>query len=443
MWIFKFIHYKCNERKRIYIIGEFNDYEKFIEQQQKAVSKIKDKTFKLSAILNLYVGYYISNQLEKAEETIETMKSLDLDIEDLDNPIKCIYYYYLINYYITTSNEIMLYKIWEESQSSLEELKQNCTQLYRNLNMNYNNFKGLYEESNKILLEDDHDEKDDIFYTLLKAEIYFNIGKENEAKLIINGLLKDKKKLAPIFKKKIKDLQVKYMNVEDEGFVNANEINEEISFKDKIWLKVRDSDAMRNLLLLLIHVKNILKKILKNKYVLSILGFFVAVRLWTIIETIVLKNNIYRSYWNHLILDIFGKAFTINIMLLLLNYMIKSKKHLKTMLLTLMLLFTVGLNFYVQPYSLSLMAKITDLPYVVSKNYVEEVTTIEYIDMINRSDYQYIEIETNNKNKFVIFNDDNIYDYILENCYEGDVVKIKYLPNTEDLIYIKLEDITK
>lgn len=434
MRILKFIYYKWNERKRMYIIDEFNDYEKFIEEQQKAASKIKDKTFKISAILNLYNGYYFTNQLEKAEEVIKS-----LDIESLDNSSKCAYYYYLINHYIATSNEIMLDKFWEESQSSLEELRQNDAQLYRKLKINYNNFKGLYEESNKILLEADYDEKGDIFYDLLKTETYFNIGKENEAKLIINGLPKDNKKLPPIFKKKIKELQVRYMNVENEGFINKDKTNEKISFKDKVWLKFRDLDFMRNLLLLFIYVKNILK----NKHVLVVFGIIIATYLWEFIGIIGLRNNIYWSYWTHFMLDIFNKVFMINIMILLLKYMIKSKKYLRTMLVTLIMLSSMGLIFYVQPYSSTLMAIIKDLPYVVSKSYVEEVTTIEYINMVDEIDYQYMEIETSNKINFELFNNNDTYNYIMENCYEGDVVKIKYLPNTKDIIYFKLEDITE
>ncbi len=434
MRILKFIYYKWNERKRMYIIDEFNDYEKFIEEQQKAASKIKDKTFKISAILNLYNGYYFTNQLEKAEEVIKS-----LDIESLDNSSKCAYYYYLINHYIATSNKIMLDKFWEESQSSLEELRQNDAQLYRKLKINYNNFKGLYEESNKILLEADYDEKGDIFYDLLKTETYFNIGKENEAKLIINGLPKDNKKLPPIFKKKIKELQVRYMNVENEGFINKDKTNEKISFKDKVWLKFRDLDFMRNLLLLFIYVKNILK----NKHVLVVFGIIIATYLWEFIGIIGLRNNIYWNYWTHFMLDIFNKVFMINIMILLLKYMIKSKKYLKTMLVTLIMLSSMGFIFYVQPYSSTLMAIIKDLPYVVSKSYVEEVTTIEYINMVDEIDYQYMEIETSNKINFELFNNNNIYNYIMENCYEGDVVKIKYLPNTKDIIYLELEDITK
>lgn|GEM_PF-4788756 len=434
MRILKFIYYKWNERKRMYIIDEFNDYEKFIEEQQKAASKIKDKTFKISAILNLYNGYYFTNQLEKAEEVIKS-----LDIESLDNSLKCAYYYYLINHYIATSNEIMLDKFWEESQSSLEELRQNDAQLYRKLKINYNNFKGLYEESNKILLEADYDEKGDIFYDLLKTETYFNIGKENEAKLIINDLPKDNKKLPPIFKKKVKELQVRYMNVENEGFINKDKTNEKISFKDKVWLKFRDLDFMRNLLLLFIYVKNILK----NKHVLVVFGIIIATYLWEFIGIIGLRNNIYWNYWTHFMLDIFNKVFMINIMILLLKYMIKSKKYLKTMLVTLIMLSSMGFIFYVQPYSSTLMAIIKDLPYVVSKSYVEEVTTIEYINMVDEIDYQYMEIETSNKINFELFNNNDTYNYIMENCYEGDVVKIKYLPNTKDIIYFKLEDITE
>ncbi len=434
MRILKFIYYKWNERKRMYIIDEFNDYEKFIEEQQKAASKIKDKTFKISAILNLYNGYYFTNQLEKAEKVIKS-----LDIESMDNSTKCAYYYYLINHYIATSNKIMLDKFWEESQSSLEELRQNDAQLYRKLKINYNNFKGLYEESNKILLKADYDEKGDIFYDLLKTETYFNIGKENEAKLIINGLPKDNKKLPPIFKKKIKELQVRYMNVENEGFINKDKTNEKISFKDKVWLKFRDLDFMRNLLLLFIYVKNILK----NKHVLVVFGIIIATYLWEFIGIIGLRNNIYWNYWTHFMLDIFNKVFMINIMILLLKYMIKSKKYLKTMLVTLIMLSSMGFIFYVQPYSSTLMAIIKDLPYVVSKSYVEEVTTIEYINMVDEIDYQYMEIETSNKINFELFNNNNIYNYIMENCYEGDVVKIKYLPNTKDIIYLELEDITK
>lgn len=49
------------------------------------------------------------------------------------------------------------------------------------------------------------------------------------------------------------------MNVEDKGLINKDKTNEEISFKDKVWLKFRDLDLMRNLLLLFIDVKNILK----------------------------------------------------------------------------------------------------------------------------------------------------------------------------------------
>jgi len=418
----------------MYIIDEFNDYEKFIEEQQKAASKIKDKTFKISAILNLYNGYYFTNQLEKAEEVIKS-----LDIESLDNSLKCAYYYYLINHYIATSNEIMLDKFWEESQSSLEELRQNDAQLYRKLKINYNNFKGLYEESNKILLEADYDEKGDIFYDLLKTETYFNIGKENEAKLIINDLPKDNKKLPPIFKKKVKELQVRYMNVENEGFINKDKTNEKISFKDKVWLKFRDLDFMRNLLLLFIYVKNILK----NKHVLVVFGIIIATYLWEFIGIIGLRNNIYWNYWTHFMLDIFNKVFMINIMILLLKYMIKSKKYLKTMLVTLIMLSSMGFIFYVQPYSSTLMAIIKDLPYVVSKSYVEEVTTIEYINMVDEIDYQYMEIETSNKINFELFNNNDTYNYIMENCYEGDVVKIKYLPNTKDIIYFKLEDITE
>ncbi|HAG44859.1 MAG TPA: hypothetical protein DCL31_17970 [Clostridium sp.] len=434
MRILKFIYYKWNERKRMYIIDEFNDYEKFIEEQQKAASKIKDKTFKISAILNLYNGYYFTNQLEKAEEVIKS-----LDIESLDNSLKCAYYYYLINHYIATSNEIMLDKFWEESQNSLEELRQNDAQLYRKLKINYNNFKGLYEESNKILLEADYDEKGDIFYDLLKTETYFNIGKENEAKLIINDLPKDNKKLPPIFKKKVKELQVRYMNVENEGFINKDKTNEKISFKDKVWLKFRDLDFMRNLLLLFIYVKNILK----NKHVLVVFGIIIATYLWEFIGIIGLRNNIYWNYWTHFMLDIFNKVFMINIMILLLKYMIKSKKYLKTMLVTLIMLSSMGFIFYVQPYSSTLMAIIKDLPYVVSKSYVEEVTTIEYINMVDEIDYQYMEIKTSNKINFELFNNNDTYNYIMENCYEGDVVKIKYLPNTKDIIYFKLEDITE
>lgn len=436
MYILKFIYYKWNERKRMYIIGEFNDYEKFIEEQQKAVSKIKDKTARIVAILNLYNGYYFTNQLEKAEEVIKS-----LDIESLDNSSKCAYYYYLINHYIDTSNEIMVDKLWEESQSSLEELRQNDAQFYRKLKINYNNFKGLYEESNKILLESSHNEKDDILYAILKAEAYFNIGKENEAKLIINDLLKDKKKLPPIFKKKIKELQVKYMNVEDEGFINKNKTNKKISFKDKVWLKFRDLDFMRNLLLLFIYVKNILKKILKNKHVLVILGVIIATHLWGFIGSAVLRNNMYCNYWNRFMADIFGKVFIINIMIVLLKYIIKSKQYLKTMLATLILPFFMGVIFFAEPYSLSLMAKIRDLSYVVSISYVEEVTTIEYINIVNGVDYEYMEMETSSGINFELFYNNDIYDYIIENCYEGDVVKMKYLPNTKDIIYIELEDI--
>lgn len=438
MRILKFIYYKWNERKRMYIISEFNDYEKFIEEQQKAVSKIKDKTARIVAILNLYNGYYFTNQLEKAEKVIKS-----LDIESLDNSSKCAYYYYLINHYIDTSNEIMLDKLWEESQSSLEELRQNDAQFYRKLKINYNNFKGLYEESNKILLEADYDEKGDIFYDLLKTETYFNIGKENEAKLIINGLLEDKKKLPQIFKKKIKELQVRYMNVGDEGFINKDKTNEKISFKDKVWLKFRDLDFMRNLLLLFIYIKNILKKTLKNKHVLVFLSILIATYLWEFIGIIGLRNNIYWNYWTHFMLDIFNKVFIINIMIVLLKYIIKSKQYLKTMLATLILPFFMGVIFFAGPYSLSLMAKIRDLPYVVSKSYVEEVTTIEYINIVNGIDYEYMEIETSNNINFRLFYNNDIYDYIMENCYEGDVVKIKYLPNTKDIIYLELEDITE
>ncbi|MFD3157940.1 hypothetical protein ACFIJ5_13880 [Haloimpatiens sp. FM7330] len=431
MWILKLLnimYYRCNEKRRMYIMTKFNDYEKFIEQQQKAVSKIKEETSRIAAILNLYNAYYFNDQLEKAEETIKS-----LDIDSLDNSIKCIYYYYLLNHYIAANNEIMVDKLWEESQSLLEEMKQKDNQFYRNLQMNYNNFKGLYEKSNKILLEVDYDGKDDIFYTLLKTEIYFNVGKENEAKLIINDLLNGKKKLVPIFKKKIKDFQMKYMN-EDEKFINKNKTNEKISFKDKVWSKVRDSDFMRNLLLLFIDVKNILK----NKYVLLIFGPIIAVYLWKIIGIIGLKNNTYWNYWNYLILDILSNVAFINLVGLLINYMIKRKKYLKAMLIILVLLSCIGFNFSAKSYSLSLKARIIDLPYVVSKSYVEEVTTIKYIDIVNEEKYQYIQIETNN-NKFQVFSDDNVYDYILQNCCEGDVVKIKYLPNTKNIIYINLE----
>ncbi len=433
MWILKLIkliYHKCNEKRRMYIMTKFNDYEKFIEQQQKAVSKINDKTSKIVAILNLYNAYYFNNQLEKAEETIKA-----LDINGLDNSIGSVYYYYLINCYIAASDEIMVDKLWQESQSALEEIKEKYPQLYRNLNMNYNNFKGLYEESNKILLEADYDKKNDIFYAILKAEIYFNIGKENKAKLIINGLLEDKKKLPPLFKKKIKDIQMKYMNLEYEGFINKNETNEKISFKDRIWLKVRDSDFMRNLLLLFIDIKSIFK----NKYGLLILCPIIIIYLWKIIATMGLRSNTYSDYWDCLILDIFSKVLTINIMVLLINYMIKCKKYLKAIAVILMLLFWISFNFFAQSYPSSLKARIKDLHYVVSKSYVEEITTIKYIDMVDKGKYQYIEIETNN-NKFEVFNGDNVYDYILQNCYEGDVVKIKYLPNTKDIIYINLEE---
>ncbi|MBU5484318.1 hypothetical protein KQI86_08255 [Clostridium sp. MSJ-11] len=436
MWIFKFIYYKWNERRRLHILSKFNDYEKFIEEQQKAVSKIKDETFKISAILNLYIGHYLNNQLDKAEEILETMKSFDID--DLDDSIKYIYFYYSINHYIATGNEIMVDRIWEESQSLREEVKEKCTEIYRHTRMNYNNFKGLYEESNKVLLEDGHDKKDDVFCNILKAEIYFNVGKEEEAKFIINDLLNGDKKLTPIVKKKIKELQAQYMNVEYEGFINTNETDEKISFKDKVWLKVRDSAFMRNLLFLFIDIKNILK----NKYILLIFGPIVAAYLWGKLGYIALRDNTYRNYWNHVMGSIFLGVLTINITLLFINYMIKSKKYFSTILVALIILSPMSFIFFGEPYSSTLMATIKDLPYVVSKGYVEEVTTIEYIDIVSKSDYEYIEIEISN-NSFELFYDDKFYNYILQNCYEGDIVKIKYLPNTKDLIYIKLEDITK
>ncbi|WP_315118440.1 hypothetical protein [uncultured Clostridium sp.] len=436
MGIFKFIYYKWNERRRLYILSKFNDYEKFIEEQQKAVSKIKDETFKISAILNLYIGYYLNNQLDKAEEILETMKSFDID--DLDDSIKYIYFYYSIDHYIATGNEIMVDRIWEESQSLREEVKEKCTEIYRHTRMNYNNFKGLYEESNKALLEDGHDKKDDMFCNILKAEIYFNIGKEEEAKLIINGLLNGDKKLTPIVKKKIKELQDKYMNVEYEGFINTNVTDEKISLKDRVWLKVRDSVVMRNLLFLFIDAKNILK----NKYVLAILGPIFAVRLWKTLGYAALRSYTYWNYLDNVMGSILLDVLIINIVLLLINYMIKSKKYLKTMLIALIILHPIGWIFYEQPYSSTLTATIKDLPYVVSKGYVEEVTTIEYIDIVSKNDYEYIEMEISN-NSFELFSDDKFYNYILQNCYEGDVVKIKYLPNTKELIDIKLEDITE
>lgn len=174
-----------------------------------------------------------------------------------------------------------------------------------------------------------------------------------------------------------------------------------------------------------------------------ILGLIIATYLWGFIGIIGLRNNTYWNYWNHFILDIFSKVFIINIIILLLKYMIKSKKYLKTMLVILIILFSMGFTFFAQSYSSTLMATIKDLPYVVSKSYVEEVTTIEYINIVNNIDYEYMEIETSNKINFELFYGNDIYDYIIENCYEGDVVKIKYLPNTKDIIYFKLEDITE
>lgn len=426
MWFFKlikFIYYKYSEKRRMYIMTKFNDYEKFIDEQQKFVSKIKDKTLKVAAMLNLYNGYYFDNQLEKAEETL---KSLDTD--SLDKPITAIYYYYLINHYIAANNGIMVDKLWEESQSKLEEIKQKQPQFYRNLEINYNNFKGLYEESNKIILQACYDGKDDIFYELLKAEIYFNTGKEKEAKLIINDLLNGDKKLVPIFKERIKKLQVKYMKLEDQNF----KLKEKVSGKDKIWLKVRDSYFMTNLLLWFIDVKNMFK----NKYVLLILGPIIAAYLWKAIGSIEFKNLTYWNYWNYLILDIFSKLIVINITGLLINYMIRHKKYFKAVLVSLVFLSWLSFCFYAQSYSVSLKARILDLPYVTSRSYIEESTTIKYINIVHKDKYKYIQIETSNKNKFKVFDDDKFYNYIVENCYEGDIVKIKYLPNTKNIIYI-------
>lgn len=57
----------------------------------------------------------------------------------------------------------MIMKIYRSAAKAVNKIKDKILKIIailnlynRNLNMNYNNFKGLYKKSNKILLEDNY-----------------------------------------------------------------------------------------------------------------------------------------------------------------------------------------------------------------------------------------------------------------------------------------------
>lgn len=128
--------------------------------------------------INLSSTYYSNNQLIDALNILKT-----LDINELNNNEKIAYYNDLIHYYIDMNDEFMLEQVWKEAQDSLEELKKSSSIIYKHILINYNNFKGLYEESNQILLEIDNENNEKNNHLLLsKAKVYFNIGREDEAK---------------------------------------------------------------------------------------------------------------------------------------------------------------------------------------------------------------------------------------------------------------------
>ena len=241
--------------------------------------------------------------------------------------------------------------------------------------------------------------------------------------------MKGNEKNIPVFKRKLEELQANYMMMDniinEDGRIFYKDIKKKMSFKEKIWKSVRDSNLLRNILLIGIDIKALFKK----KWFVFLVGYIIMFKLVMKVQDVLCKNSIYIDYWKYVCGSFMYNLMRIGIFALIIMYAIKKKKHFVAVIAFTLIWFSISLSG-----PLGEISQFLDFHYVISENYVEDVETITDISI---TDNKEIDIETNN-NKFILYCDHRYYDDIIEKYYIGDVVKIKYLPNTKNILDIKL-----
>ncbi|GAA0076651.1 hypothetical protein UT300005_10290 [Clostridium sp. CTA-5] len=408
-----------------------NDYDKYIEVETKVKNTTKNKSVRKLATINLSIAYYFNNEIHKA---LDTLKSLDID--DLNKREKISYYYNLLLYSTKIKDEETINYVITEGKKDIDSIKEKANSTYNIFYINYYNYKGLYEESKKLLLEIDREklsEGERVYYNLLQAEYYVYIKNYYEAANIINQIIKYDEITSPIIIETIKCLSEKC--IENGVFIEDyyNKSNEEKNDKPiiNILKKLSCIPIIHLVFVLILNTITNFKNSIKEKWFIYFAAPFGICFFGCKVVGILSKKSLYNSYWTELCCEIFMLYVILCAAILCLRYILRNKcKNIKFILfIILMLIGQGGFEGY------NLINNIYDFSYVISNNYAEEVTLINNIE--KEDGFYKIELDGFEDKYYIPVNDKNSQ---VDKYYIDDKVIAKYLPNAErilDIVYIE------
>ncbi|MBW6410664.1 hypothetical protein [Clostridium weizhouense] len=408
-----------------------NDYDKYIEVETKVKNTTKNKSIRKLATINLSIAYYFNNEIHKA---LDTLKSLNID--DLNKGERISYYYNLLLYSTKVKDEETINYVITEGKKEIDSIKEKSKNTYNGFYINYYNYKGLYEESKKLLLEIDREklsEGERGYYNLLQAEYYVYVKNYYEAANIINQIIKYDEITSPIIIETIKCLSEKC--IENGVFIEDyyNKSNEEKNDKPiiKILKKLSCIPVIHLIFSLMLNTITNFKSSIKERWFIYFAVPFGICFFCCRVVGILSKKSLYNSYWTDLCYGIFILYVVLCIAIICLRYILRNKfKNIKFILFIILML--IGMGGF-EGYNL--INNIYDFSYVISNNYDEDVT---FINNIEKEDGFYkIELDGFEDRYYIEVNDKKNK---IDKYYIDGKVIVKYLPNSEkilDIVYIK------